>query len=320
MRYWDRLRLEAAGELEGPLMLETPSARSPVATANGGPVAWFEGALSRGFGPNSPLGSAVGLAEALVAFVGGERNENRLTDIVFFARHPERGGRLIARGEVQLAQEWLWIRDQVIRPALQQAATAPPATPAPPAVTFVNEFEPLPANATGRFSAALAELERQIAASGDSRTWRYLCWLAKLKAGGDDRVIQWHRICPRISGALGAAYIVGPCDITAGSAVDQTELEAAIHAIADVEPANERLQFITYMRSNIVSTYDFAATSLQLENFRTFHDEVIRAVDNLDKWANNPMGGSSAMPPAYVAIKDWIGTRQRDATSVYSCG
>ena len=316
MRYMDRVQLEADGELEGPLTPATPSGRP--ALASGGAVAWFEDALRGAFGAGSPLRSVVGLAEALFAFAGGERNADRLTNVAFYARHPERGGRPIARGEVQLAQEWLWIRDRVMRPALQRAAAAPAlATPAPPA--FVNEAEPLPANATGRFSVALAELERQIAASTDPRTWRYRCWLGKLKAGGDDRVITWHRICPRTSGALGAAYVVGPCDITAGSAVDQTQLEAAIHAIADVEPANRRLQFITYMRSDLLVSYELAEVKLLLENFRSLHDEVVLALDNLDKWANSPMGGSSAMPPAYVALKDWIGSRQRDPSSVYSC-
>jgi hypothetical protein len=319
MHYMDRVRLEAGGELEGPLPPAAPSARP--ALASGGAVTWFEDALRHAFGADSPLRSAVGLAEALVAFASGERNADRLTDDVFYARHPERAGRPIAGGEVQLAQEWLWIRDRVIRPALQRAAAAPAlAPPAPPVPTaFVSETEPLPANAAGRFTVALAELERQIAASGDPRTWRYLCWLAKLKAGGDDRVITWHRICPRTSGAVGAAYVVGPCDITAGSAVDQAQLEGAIHAIADVEPANQRLQFITYMRSDILVSYEFAEPKLLLENFRSLHDEVVRALDNLDKWANSEMGGSSAMPPAYVALKDWIGSRQRDPSSVYSC-
>jgi hypothetical protein len=57
-------------------------------------------------------------------------------------------------------------------------------------------------------------------------------------------------------------------------------------------------------------------TSLPLENLRALHDEVIKAIDKLDKWANSPTGGSSAMPSAYVSIKDWIGTRQRDPKSV----
>jgi hypothetical protein len=166
---------------------------------------------------------------------------------------------------------------------------------------------------------AVAELQRQIAAANDARAWRYQCWLDKLAAGGDDRVIEWHKICPATSGAMGAAYLVGACDLAAGMPVDQKELQDAIHAVADVEPANERLGFITHIRSQILFDYELTDQTRLLESFRTFHDDVIAAIDKLGKWADNPMGGSSAMPPAYVSIKDWIGARQRDPNSVYSC-
>jgi hypothetical protein len=194
------------------------------------------------------------------------------------------------------------------------AATPPPKPPA-----WVDTAAPLPADAEERFRAALRVLELKAQASTDARAWRYRCWLSKLKAGADDRVIKWHRICPRTSGAIGAAFIVGPCDITAGSAVDQAELQAAITSVDDVEQANRRLRFITHIRSDILFTHEMISESLHLESFRTLHDEVGRAVAKLDLWANNPMGGSSAMPRAYIAIKDWIGRRQRDAKSVYSC-
>jgi murein DD-endopeptidase MepM/ murein hydrolase activator NlpD len=48
----------------------------------------------------------------------GVRDENRLTDMVFFARHPERQGRRLQSHERPLIQEWLEIRDRLIRPAL----------------------------------------------------------------------------------------------------------------------------------------------------------------------------------------------------------
>ncbi len=141
----------------------------------------------------------------------------------------------------------------------------------------------------------------------------------KLAAGADDRMIEWHRICPSTSGALGAALVVGPCDITAGRSVDQAELEAAIKTISDVEPANQRLKFITHMRSDILFTYELTSPDVHLENFRRFHDEVNAAVTKLDQWANSALGGSLMMQPAYVSIKNWIRARQRDPNSVYSC-
>jgi len=81
------------------------------------------------------LGSVRGIAEGAAAFAGGERNTNRLTDVVFYARHPERGGRQIARDETQAAQEWVWIRDNLVRPVLLRAAAAPADGEAPPAAT-----------------------------------------------------------------------------------------------------------------------------------------------------------------------------------------
>jgi hypothetical protein len=200
---------------------------------------------------------------------------------------------------------------------LRERAAASPTPPKPP--PWLDTAAPLPADAEKRFRAALKALEPRAQASTDARAWRYRCWLSKLKAGADDRVIKWHRICPRTSGAIGAALIVGPCDITAGPAVDQAELEAAMTSVDDVETANRRLRFMTYLRSDILFTQEMIGESLQLESLRMLHDEVSQAVCKLAIWANNPMGGSSAMPPAYIAIKDWIGRRQRDPNSVYSC-
>jgi hypothetical protein len=55
------------------------------------------------------------------------RDENRLTNFVFHARHPERGGRPIEAGDRALAAEWLAIRDKVVRPLLRGAAAPPPS-------------------------------------------------------------------------------------------------------------------------------------------------------------------------------------------------
>jgi hypothetical protein len=90
-------------------------------------------------------------------------------------------------------------------------------------------------------------------------------------------------------------------------------------SVQDVEAANRRLRLITHLRSDILFTHEMIGESLHLESLRMLHDEVGQAVDKLGLWANNPMGGSSAMPRAYIAIKDWIARRQRDPSSVYSC-
>ena len=60
------------------------------------------------------------------ALAAGERDENTLTDLVFFERHPELGGRRVRADERELVREWLQIRDMVVRPALR--AGIPPTS------------------------------------------------------------------------------------------------------------------------------------------------------------------------------------------------
>ena len=55
-----------------------------------------------------------------LAIARGIRDENKLTNLIFFARHPELKGRKIRRGERELAREWLAIRDRLVRPALRR--------------------------------------------------------------------------------------------------------------------------------------------------------------------------------------------------------
>ena len=55
-----------------------------------------------------------------LAITAGERDEKKLTNLVFRARHPELGGRPIRGDETALAAEWLTIRDTLVRPALRR--------------------------------------------------------------------------------------------------------------------------------------------------------------------------------------------------------
>lgn len=200
-------------------------------------------------------------------------------------------------------------------------APAAPVAPAPapaPAPALVWGTRPLPASETSRFTAALRQVEGLVAKATDDRKWRYQCWIDKLKTPDvDDRVIEWGRVCPAKTGATGAAYIVGPCDLSWGTPVSQDDIFTHIKTVADVESNGGDIGIITHLKSDLVVAVEM--TALPLENFRTTHDMVVMAIDKFGKWANNPMGGSSAMPKGYVAIKDWIGRQQRNPKSVYSC-
>jgi hypothetical protein len=139
----------------GPTGAAAPSA--PAADGVGAFAAMLRSALATA---GSVLAAVRGVAEAAAAFAGGERNANRLTDVLFQARHPERGGRPIAPGETQLAQEWRWIRDSVVSPALRRIAAAPvppvvPTAGTPPASEFTRKVP-----ATRRWALLVPLLDR----------------------------------------------------------------------------------------------------------------------------------------------------------------
>src|SRR5579871_631229 len=88
--------------------------------------------------------TAVGAAEAAAAFATGERDPNRLTNIIFGARHPERRGRPLSARETRLVQEWLRIRSAVVLPALRTARTISSASAATPPVVAPTRRYTLP--------------------------------------------------------------------------------------------------------------------------------------------------------------------------------
>jgi hypothetical protein len=57
------------------------------------------------------------LAALASARQNGVRDENELTNLVFFSRHPEMNGRKIEKHETALADEWREIRDTIVRPS-----------------------------------------------------------------------------------------------------------------------------------------------------------------------------------------------------------
>jgi len=69
-----------------------------------------------------------------LAIFWGRRDENKLTSLLFFFRHPERKGQKLTRGEPrfeQLQKEWRDIRDRLVRPALKQSQSAVSSVKAP---------------------------------------------------------------------------------------------------------------------------------------------------------------------------------------------
>lgn len=74
--------------------------------------------------------TAAGSRAIRAAIEHGVRDENRLTDLVFHARHAERHGQRLQPQERQLIQEWLDIRGRLVRPTLR--ALSPVGAPVAP--------------------------------------------------------------------------------------------------------------------------------------------------------------------------------------------
>jgi hypothetical protein len=74
---------------------------------------------------------------------GRIRDENKLTNLVFFDHHPERSGRPLAPDEPHYADlrwEWLAIRDTIVRPALRPARRAAARYDRDGAIAYARKF------------------------------------------------------------------------------------------------------------------------------------------------------------------------------------
>ena len=60
----------------------------------------------------------------------GQRDANKLTNMIFFARHPELNGRKLKRHEKKLIREWRTIRSRLVQPALRKHSSSS-SDPAP---------------------------------------------------------------------------------------------------------------------------------------------------------------------------------------------
>src|SRR5262245_4928200 len=84
-----------------------------------GAIAFLPGAIA------AAVRSGVITLQVGVAIASGERDENKLTNLVFSGRHPElTSGYRIQSGDTRLATDWTTIRDGVVRPLLRALSGA----------------------------------------------------------------------------------------------------------------------------------------------------------------------------------------------------
>jgi hypothetical protein len=167
-------------------------------------------------------------------FARGVKDPNKLTDAVFYSRHPEWKGKSLKNASVTLRTEWMQIRDNVVAPALKVAQTKPPA-PAP-----VKPAAPVPAapSSTKPFDYTFPSIQR----------WKPDQWIAALRAGARyKKVAYFFPLYVQINSALSdsdvhlAAEGFGKIEFTIGVktlrglASDETQakaLETALHGMA----------------------------------------------------------------------------------------
>jgi hypothetical protein len=91
--------------------------------AEGGVVGWFQD-LGQLFRERSMVADQM---------AQGVTDENKLTDVVFYNRYPGWRGKRLPDTQVALRQEWIAIRDSIVRPLLQSPPVVQPPAPVPPA-------------------------------------------------------------------------------------------------------------------------------------------------------------------------------------------
>jgi len=72
-----------------------------------------------------------------LAVMSGNRDANKLTNLIFFAQRPELKGRMLSPADPnfkQLSREWLDVRDRIVRPFLEKRTGGQPATPSRPVI------------------------------------------------------------------------------------------------------------------------------------------------------------------------------------------
>jgi hypothetical protein len=246
----------------------------------------------------------------------GMVDANKLTDAVFYNRHPEWKGKSLSGGSQALRKEWVQIRDAIVRPFLKrQPAAKPAAKPAP-------SIKPVPGGeATNeQFNDVMRRLKIAVEAMNHPRKSFLLCIIDKIMRGGDDRVILWTHIAPR--NPMGFVSLKLRVRTNRMPAVDVQWLWNNIKTKADVErqPSGAgfsgRLYFVTSMKEYIMRIFRYFPETLQ-----DTVNQIFETHNSLQAWIrlDTEQGGGHAMPRDYRSILDWLSEKERDPTTVLSC-
>lgn len=143
-----------------PLATGASGTTKPQQTPPGG-----AGGASQGAGGGKQSAAVAPDLKILAASVG--HSEKELTNEVFFLRHEELNRRRIRRGETALAQEWLAIRDTIIRPFLAQVRSPEPSKAGDPSETKKPEPEKPEAKTSDADKKGIAAATNQALTGGE---------------------------------------------------------------------------------------------------------------------------------------------------------
>lgn len=123
--------------------------------------------------------------QAGIAIAGGLRDENKLTNLVFFGRHPELpSGYKIQLHEQHLMREWTSIRNDVIRPLLRALSGGLSASSAPATLPQSSVAARVNAQTVARIDGHRVEIERAAASGVPTNVIR---GIVAAESGGKER-------------------------------------------------------------------------------------------------------------------------------------
>jgi hypothetical protein len=172
------------------------------------------------------------------------------------------------------------------------------------------------------FTEVIENLKKEIPIN-DPRRSTYMCILSKLVGDGmsnvDDRVIFWNDILPEpFASTPPGVRRRGHKQLSRGVTQDWLHTNIRNWQMVDAQPAREGLvgfgMFVTSLRKAL-----YVPVETKLVGLRGMVNEILETHEFLDQWANMPLGGSSAMPTEYRAIKDWVWRQENQSHAVLSC-
>jgi hypothetical protein len=162
----------------------------------------------------------------------------------------------------------------------------------------------------------LKKLKYEVETSNDPQKERFLCMLSAMENRKDDRVIFWSDIAPDPQWVvpLGVETRFGK------GLIDPQWFFEHIKSVRDVDmlPYGSGMpRSDTFVVSFHKFLFETASPSIGV--LRDANASFVKTHVMLDRWANVSMGGSSSMPVAYRAIKEFVRLEEATEGSVLNC-